>query len=57
MAASMARQGGQVQLKQTDMSLASNMANMIKAGFLGTAMEKTQQLIKRLRTEVREGKK
>jgi len=53
----MARQGGRVQLEQTDMRLALNMARMAKGGFSRAAIEKTQYLIKKSRTEVREEKK
>ena len=57
MAATMARQGGRVQLEQSDMRLALNMAKMAKGGFLRAAVENTQQLIKKPRNEVREEKK
>jgi len=49
MSATMARQGGRVQLEQSDMRLALNMANMSKG-----AIEETQQLIKKPRAEVPE---
>jgi hypothetical protein len=42
MPATMARQGGQVQLKQSDMHLALNMAKMAKGGFSRAAIEETQ---------------
>jgi len=47
MSATMLRQGGQVQLEQSDMRLALNMAKMAKGGFLCSAIEETQFLIKR----------
>jgi len=56
MSATMARQGGRVQLEQSDMRLALNMAKMAKGGFRCTAIEETQQLIKKPRAEVREEK-
>jgi len=57
MSATMARQGGRVQLEQSDMCLALNMAKMAKGGFSRAAIEETQQLIKKPRAEVREEKK
>jgi hypothetical protein len=48
----MARQGGRVQLEQSDISFALNMAKMAKGGLSRTAIEETQQLIKKSRTEV-----
>ena len=57
MSATMARQGGRVQLEQSDMRLALNMAKMAKSGFSRAAIEETQQLIKKPRAEVREEKK
>jgi hypothetical protein len=50
----MARQGGRVQLEQSDMRLALNMAKMAKGGFSRAAIEETQQLIQIPRAEVRE---
>jgi hypothetical protein len=38
----MARQGGRVQLKQSDMRLAFNMAKMTKEGFLWAAIYETK---------------
>jgi hypothetical protein len=52
----MARQGGWVQLEQSDMCLALNMGKMAKEGFLRAAIEKTNYLIKKPRAEVREEK-
>jgi hypothetical protein len=43
MSATMARQGGRVQLEQSDMGLAFNMAKMAKVGFLGAVIEETYQ--------------
>jgi len=57
MSATMARQGGRVQLEQSDMRLALNMAKMAKEGFLRAAIEETKYLIKKPRAEVREEKK
>jgi len=57
MSATMARQGGRVQLEQSDMRLALNMATMAKGGISRAAIEETQRLIKKPRAEVREEKK
>ena len=57
MSATMARQGGRVQLEQSDMRLALNMANMAKGGFSRAAVKETQYLIKKPRAKVREEKK
>jgi len=57
MSATMARQGGWVQVEQSDMRLALNMAKMAKGGFSRAAVEETQQLITKSRAEVREEKK
>jgi len=57
MSATMARQGGRVQLEQSDMRLALNTATMAKGGFSLAAIEETQNLIKKPRAEVREEKK
>jgi len=54
MSATMARQGGQVQLEQSDMRLALNMAKMSEIWFLQAAIEETQQPIKKPHAEVRE---
>jgi len=45
MSATMARQGGWVQLEQSDMRLALNLAKMAKDGFSRAIIEETQQLI------------
>jgi len=57
MSATMARQGGRVQLEQSDMHLALNMAKMAKEGFSRAAIEEMKYLIKKPRAEVREEKK
>jgi len=57
MSPTMARQGGWVQLQQSDMRLAFNMAKMAKGGFSRAAILETQHLIKTPRGEVREEKK
>ena len=53
MSATMARQEGRVQLEQSDMHLALNMATMAEERFLRATIEETQQLIKKPRAEVR----
>jgi len=57
MSATMARQGGRVQLQHSDMCLALNMAKMAKEGFSRAAIEETKYLIKKPRAKVREEKK
>jgi len=57
MSATMARQGGQVQLEQSDMRVALNMAKMAKKEFSCAAIEETKYLIQKPRAEVREEKK
>jgi len=57
MSATMARQGGWVQLEQCDMHLALNMAKMDKAEFSPAAMEETQFRIRKPHAEVQEEKK
>jgi len=52
MSATMVRQGGWVQLEQSEMCLALNMAKMPKGGFLRAAIEETQLLIKTPHAEV-----
>ena len=52
----MARQGGRVQLEQSDMRLALNMAKMAKEGFSRAAMEEMQFLIEKPCAEVRKEK-
>jgi hypothetical protein len=53
----MARQGGWVQLEQSDMRLALNMATMAKESFSRAAIGETNYLMKKPRAEVREEKK
>jgi len=57
MSATMARQVGRVQLEQSDICLAVNMAKMAKEGFSRAAIEETQQLIQKPRAEAREEKR
>ena len=57
MSATMARQGGRVQLEQSDMRLPLNIAKMAKGGISCAAIEETQQLIKKPCAEVWEEKK
>jgi len=57
MSATMARQGGRVQLEQSDMCLALNMAKMAKESFSRPAIVETKYHIKQPRPEVREEKK
>ena len=54
MSATTARQGGLVQLEQSDMRLALNMAKMAEGGFSRAAIEETKYLIKKPRAKVRE---
>jgi len=53
----MARQGGRVQLEQSDMRLALNMAKMAEGGFSRRSKQETQVLIRKPWAEVREEKK
>ena len=53
----MAGQGGRVQLEQSDMRLALNMAKMAKESFSRAAIEEMKYLIKKPGAEVREEKK
>jgi len=57
MSATMARQGGRVQLEQSDMRLALNVVKMAIEGFSRAGIEETQFLIEKPRAEVREEKK
>jgi len=57
MSATMARQGGWVQLEQSDMHLALNIAKRAKERFSRAAFEETQQVIKKPGAKVREEKK
>jgi len=52
MSATMSTQAGWVQLEQSDMCLALNMAKMAKAGFSRSAIEELQNLIRNPRAEV-----
>jgi hypothetical protein len=54
MLATMARQGGQVQLEQSDILLALNLAKMAQEGSSRPAKEETKHLIKKLPAEVPE---
>jgi hypothetical protein len=54
MSATIARQGGHVQLEQSNVHLALNMAKMAKGGLLRSAIKETQQRIKKPRFKVRE---
>jgi len=53
----MARQGGRVQLEQSDMRVALNMGKMAKDSISRAAIEETKYLIKKPLAEVREEKK
>jgi len=57
MSATMARQGGRVQLEQSDIRLALNMAKMATEAFWRAAIEEMKYLIMKPRAEVREEKK
>jgi hypothetical protein len=57
MSATMAKQGGQVQLEQSDMRLALNMANTSKEGFSRAAIEQTKYFYTNPGAKVREEKK
>jgi histone H3/H4 len=57
MSATMARSGGRVQVEQSDLRLALNMAIMAIGGFSRAAKEEMQQLIMKPRAEIREQKK
>jgi hypothetical protein len=57
MAATLQRQGGTVQLEQSDMRLALNMAKIAKEGFSRAVIEETKYLNKKPRAEVSEEKK
>jgi len=54
MSATVARQGGRVQLEQSDMRLALNMAKMAKDGFSRAAIEEKTYLIQKPRDEGQE---
>ena len=57
MSATMARQGGWVQLEQSDMRLMLNMAKMAKEGFSRAAIEENKYFNNTPRAEVQEQKK
>jgi len=57
MSATLARQGGRIQLEQSNMLLAWNMAKLGDGGFLYTAMEEIQYLITRPHGEAQEVRK
>jgi len=57
MSATMTRNGGRVQLEQSDMRQALTMAKMAIEGFSSAAIEETQQLIKKPGAEVQEEQK
>jgi len=57
MSATMARQGGWLQLEQCGKRLALNMAKIAKGEFSLAAIEETEQVIKKPRAEVRQKKK
>ena len=56
MSATIARQGGQVQLEQSDMRLALTMAKMAEEGFSRPAIEETKYVRQKPCNEVREEK-
>jgi hypothetical protein len=47
MSAAMAMQGGHIQLEQSDIHLALNMAKIAKGGFSCATIDETQHLIKK----------
>jgi len=57
MSATMARQGSRVQMEQSDMCLALNMAILADEGFSRATIGETQYLIKIRRAKVREENK
>ena len=52
MSTALARQGGWVQLEQSDMRVALNLAQMAKGGFSHATIEETQFLTKKPQAEV-----
>jgi len=56
MAATMARQGGQVPLEQSDMSLGLNKAEMAEEGFSPAPTKETKYHMKKPHAKVREEK-
>jgi len=57
MSATMARQGGRVQLEQSDMRLALNLAKLAKQGFSRAAIEEQKYHLKKQSAKVREENK
>jgi len=57
MSANMAKQGGRIQLEQSNKHLALNMAKIGNRGFSRTGTEELQHLINRLQVDVREERK
>jgi len=57
MSATIGRQQGLVQLEQSNMRLALNMAKVANEGFARTSIEETQQIIKKPDAEIREENK
>jgi len=57
MAATMARQGGRVQLEQSDMRVVLNLTKMANGRLSRTAKQEMQYLIKKPRAELSEEKK
>jgi hypothetical protein len=57
MSATMASQGGQVHLQQSNMLLALNMAIMAKGGILCSGIEETHHLLKNFPVKFQEEKK
>jgi hypothetical protein len=56
MSATMARQGGRIQLEQSDMRLSLNMGKMATEGISRAVIEEMKYLIKKPRAEIREEK-
>jgi hypothetical protein len=56
MSVTIARQGGRVQLEQSNMPLALNIMKMAQGGLWYAAKEDTQQQIKKARAEVQHAK-
>jgi hypothetical protein len=54
MSATMARQGGRVQLEQSDICLELNLAKMAKGGFLRSTIEEMHHMIKKPCTKVQD---
>jgi hypothetical protein len=54
MSATMARQGGRIQLEQSDIRLSLNMAKMATEGISRAVIEEMKYLIKKPHAEIRE---